>query len=113
MARRYWLHNAAAGRHSSRQSTGSRSPNMPDWSGEIEKRLSSLDLDSTHEIEVVEELSQHLDDRYQELISSGATDADARRDVLMELHHEQVPAGRQLKVMRQKRRERTLSGSTN
>jgi hypothetical protein len=86
---------------------------MPDWSGEIVKRLSSLDLDSAHEIEIVEELSQHLDDRYQELISSGATDADARRDVLMELNHEELSSPGRLKVMRQTRREPAASGRTS
>ena len=63
---------------------------MPDWSREISRRLSSLNLDSAREIEIVEELSQHLDDRYDELISGGTTDEDARRDVLMELHDEDL-----------------------
>jgi putative ABC transport system permease protein len=45
-------------------------------------------LDSTREI--IEELSQHLDDRYHELVSGGATDDDARRDALMELNYENL-----------------------
>jgi len=65
---------------------------MPDWREEIARRLSSLKLDSTHEIEMVEEVSQHLDDRYYELISGGAMDEDARRDVLMELNYEDLLA---------------------
>ena len=52
---------------------------MPDWSEEIGSRLSSLKLDSTRENEIVEELSQHLEDRYYELVSGGATDDDARQ----------------------------------
>jgi putative ABC transport system permease protein len=63
---------------------------MPDWSKEIAKRLPSLDLGSAHENEIIEELSQHLDDRYQELISRGATDGDAHRCVLRELHSEDL-----------------------
>lgn len=59
---------------------------MPSWSEEIARRLSSLNLGSVREVEIVEELSQHLDDRYNELIASGATDEDARRVVLMELN---------------------------
>jgi hypothetical protein len=43
-----------------RQSTGLRRQNMPDWREEIVRRLSSLELDSTREIEIIEELSQHL-----------------------------------------------------
>jgi putative ABC transport system permease protein len=60
---------------------------MPDWREEIARRLSSIKLDSTREIEIIEELSQHLEDRYLELVSGGATDDAARRDVLMELNY--------------------------
>jgi len=65
---------------------------MPDWREEIASRISSLKLDSTREIEIIEELSQHLEDRYHELVSSGATDDDARRDVLMEFNDGNLPA---------------------
>ncbi|HEY2467318.1 MAG TPA: permease prefix domain 1-containing protein [Terracidiphilus sp.] len=85
---------------------------MPDWSEEIAKRLSSLDLDSTREIEIVEELSQHLDDRYQELISSGAMDADARRDVLMELNYDELRTQERPKVIDETRRQSAAAGST-
>jgi putative ABC transport system permease protein len=63
---------------------------MPDWKEEITKRFSSLKLNSAHENEIIEELSQHLDDRYYELVSCGATDDDPRRDVLRELHSEDL-----------------------
>ena len=85
---------------------------MRDWREEIEKRLSSLDLDSKREIEIVEELSQHLDDRYQELISSGATNEDARREVLMELNYEDLLTQRRPRMMREARREPAAPGST-
>jgi len=64
---------------------------MPDWNEEIAARLSSVELDSTREIEIIEELSQHLDDRYQELIEGGATDRDARTAVLSELDFDSLP----------------------
>jgi hypothetical protein len=54
---------------------------MPDWREKIARRLSSLNLDSTRESDIIEELAQHLEDRYLELVSGGATDDDARRDV--------------------------------
>ena len=63
---------------------------MPDWREEIARRLSSLGLDSTRESDIIDELSQHLEDRYLELVSGGATDLDARRDVLMELNYENL-----------------------
>lgn len=65
---------------------------MPDWSEEIAKRFSSLKLESAREVEIVEELAQHLDDRYHELVSGGATENDARRDVLIELNDEKLLA---------------------
>ncbi|HEV8483083.1 MAG TPA: hypothetical protein VGV87_05970 [Blastocatellia bacterium] len=37
---------------------------MPDWKQEIRQRLASLKLDPTREAEIVEELNQHLKDRY-------------------------------------------------
>lgn len=63
---------------------------MPDWSGAIAKSLSSVKMDSTREIEIVEELSQHLDDRYHELIEAGVTDDDARQAVLRELNSDTI-----------------------
>jgi putative ABC transport system permease protein len=64
---------------------------MPDWKEEITKRFSSLKLDSTREVEIIQELAQHLEDRYHELVSGGATDEEARSDVLMELNSENLP----------------------
>lgn len=58
---------------------------MPDWKEEIIKRLEGLKLDPVREAEIVEELSQHLDDRYGELLARGATDEQASRAALAEL----------------------------
>jgi putative ABC transport system permease protein len=58
---------------------------MREWRHDIAVRLAPLQLPPTREAEVVEELSQHLDERYAELRASGASDAAARRDVLAEL----------------------------
>jgi putative ABC transport system permease protein len=49
---------------------------MPDWTQHVRPRLSTLRLSPTREAEIVEELSQHLDDRYRELIAGGLS-ADA------------------------------------
>jgi putative ABC transport system permease protein len=58
---------------------------MPDWKREIRRRLAPLKLAPTREAEIVEELSQHLDDRYEELLRGGATEEEARRAALVEL----------------------------
>ena len=55
---------------------------MPEWADDVRARLASLRLSPTREAEIVEELSQHLDDRYQELIAGGASPDEARRAAL-------------------------------
>ena len=58
---------------------------MPEWKPEILLRLGPLKLAPARESEIAEELSQHLEDRYQELISSGLTEDAAFRTALDEL----------------------------
>ena len=58
---------------------------MPDWKVEIRRLLSPLRLPATREAEIVEELTQHLEDRYAQLIHSGARSDEAFKTVLLEL----------------------------
>ena len=58
---------------------------MPEWADEVRARLASLRLAPTREAEIVEELSQHLDDRYHELIAGGASPDEAQRAALAAL----------------------------
>jgi putative ABC transport system permease protein len=58
---------------------------MPKWDADLRARLAGLQLTPAREAEIIEELSQHLDDRYEELRASGSSDADARRIALEEL----------------------------
>ena len=55
------------------------------WASEVRTRLSSLSLSPTREAEIVDELSQHLDDRYRELIAGGASPEEATRLALADL----------------------------
>ena len=55
---------------------------MPDFKEEIRKRLQSLGLAPARENEIAEELSQHLEDEYDHALSRGATEEDARQEVL-------------------------------
>jgi putative ABC transport system permease protein len=59
--------------------------NMPDWKVEISKRLAGLKLEPTREAEIIEELSQHLEDCFSDLLSSGSTVEEALRATLKEL----------------------------
>jgi putative ABC transport system permease protein len=58
---------------------------MPDWMNEITGRVSALKLAPVREAEIVEELAQHAEDRYQELLSDGMAEAEAARVVFAEL----------------------------
>ena len=58
---------------------------MPDWSSEIRQRLAGLKVDPAREQSIVEEIAQHLDDRYAELLAQGAAPEKALRSALDEL----------------------------
>jgi predicted permease len=73
---------------------------MPDWKSHIRTRLASLSLSPTREAEIVEELSQHLDERYEELRAQGTSDAEARRLALEELRDHETLA-RYMRPLRQ------------
>jgi predicted permease len=65
---------------------------MHEWRDEILKRLASLKLPPAREAEIVEEVSQHLEDRYQDLVARGATKEQARRVALEELRENDLLA---------------------
>jgi putative ABC transport system permease protein len=50
---------------------------MLDWKLHIRSRLTSLRLSPAREREIVEELAQHLEDRWRELVAGGATPEEA------------------------------------
>ncbi len=58
---------------------------MRKWKDEIRRRLQESKLEPAREAEIVEELSQHLEDRYEELRARGASDEDAYGATLEEL----------------------------
>ena len=60
---------------------------MRDWKSEVRQRLENSGLDGSTEAEMVEELAQHADDRYNELLRSGEDEETASRIVRAELGH--------------------------
>jgi len=58
---------------------------MPDFKQQIRDRLAGSSLSPTREVEIVEELSQHLEDRYEQALSRGATEGEAYEAALFEL----------------------------
>lgn len=58
---------------------------MPEWKLEIRKHLAGLNLGPEREAEIIEELSDHLQQRYEELSARGAEQKEAFREVLAEI----------------------------
>ncbi|HKO11672.1 MAG TPA: ABC transporter permease [Acidobacteriaceae bacterium] len=67
---------------------------MPDWTQEVRQRLENLRIDPAREAIIIEELSQHLEDRYEELLLSDRSEADARQKALEELEDSELFASR-------------------
>lgn len=63
---------------------------MPDWSGEIRRRLSAVPLPPEREAAIVDEVAQHLEDRYQTLLASGQPAVEAERRAWRELEGDDV-----------------------
>jgi putative ABC transport system permease protein len=63
---------------------------MPEWKEEIRRRLAGLKLAPAREAAIVEELAQHLEDYYAELLEDGASEAEAERRTLEELRESEL-----------------------
>ena len=50
---------------------------MPDFRAEISARLSELQLSPAREAEIVDELSQHLEQEYERAVNGGASEEEA------------------------------------
>jgi predicted permease len=57
---------------------------MHDWQSEVRERLASLRLRPEREADIVDEISQHLAERYREAMSAGASPDEAARLALAE-----------------------------
>jgi hypothetical protein len=75
---------------------------MPEWKEHLRPRLARLRLSPAREAEIIEEMSLHLEQRYEELRALGETDEDARRLALDELS-EPDALERHMKPLRQAR----------
>jgi predicted permease len=65
---------------------------VPEWKQEIHRQLAAAKLAPTREAEIVEELAQHMELLYEELLADGATPEEARRLILEELSDNQALA---------------------
>jgi predicted permease len=84
---------------------------MPDWKNTIQQQLAGLTLEPTREAEIVEELTQHLEDRYQELLRNGTAPVKAYQITLAELPDSDVLVEQLRKVEQQAVQEIIISGA--
>jgi predicted permease len=65
---------------------------MPDWKNEIAKRLAALRLEPSREAAIVEELSEHIEQRYEDLLAAGIGEREALDFSLAELENPELIA---------------------
>src|ERR1700675_2049064 len=65
---------------------------MLEWKPEILRRLAPLKLSPAREREIAEEIAQHLEDRYHELLDTGQSEDAAFRTAIDELKGEDLLA---------------------
>jgi predicted permease len=58
---------------------------MPDWKSIVRNRIAPLRLEGAAEADLADELTQHLEDRYRELCSGGASEEEAYQRAISEL----------------------------
>ncbi|HZF30798.1 MAG TPA: ABC transporter permease [Gammaproteobacteria bacterium] len=83
---------------------------MHEWSLLVRPHLASLQMDPAREAEIVEEISQHLEQRYEELLAGGATEDAARRLLTQELRESDALSA-QLAPLRQAHAPRPIGPS--
>src|SRR5688572_8756135 len=79
---------------------GGRVESRGDWKPALLARLARLSLRPAREQEIIEELSQHLDDRYSDLRAGGATHEAAMQLAIDEIEDEDLLA-REMRPLRQ------------
>jgi putative ABC transport system permease protein len=84
---------------------------VPDWKAEIKQRLAKLVLEPTREAAIVEELAQHLEDRYAESLAGGMAPAEAERRTRAELSGNELLARELRRVERQIPQEHVVIGT--
>src|SRR4030095_12267932 len=84
---------------------------MPDFKAEISARLSELQLSPVREAEIVEELSQHLEQQYERALNGGASEEEARTKALEELNTPDLLRRELRNVERRVVQEPTVSGT--
>jgi len=83
---------------------------MPDWKEQIRKRLAGAKLNAAQENEIVEELTQHLDDAYQQALRNGATETEAYHSTISQLTEGNLLGEEIRRVYKPVRQEQIVAG---
>jgi len=59
---------------------------MPDFKVDVRARVAKLGLSPVRQEEIVEELSQHLEEEYERTLSCGASEDEARQQAFEQLN---------------------------
>ena len=70
---------------------------MPDWEKVVHERFASLGIDPASNTDIIEELVQHLDDKYRELCASSLAEDECQRRLEAELDDEALRSYTSLK----------------
>jgi putative ABC transport system permease protein len=84
---------------------------MPPWKQIVRQKLAPLHLSPERELEIAEELAQHLDDCYTEMLRGGATEDEACHAALAELSESELLARELRRVERQAAPEPIVLGT--
>jgi macrolide transport system ATP-binding/permease protein len=85
---------------------------MSEWKQEIGRRLANIQLEPAREAAIIEELAQHLEDCYAELLAGGASSAEAERRTLAELNESELLQRELQRVEQQFPHEPIIPGTT-
>src|SRR5260221_12652 len=83
---------------------------MPEWDGEIRKRLAGLSLTGPREAELMEEVSAHLDDVYRDGLARGLAREESRRAALESLQEGEWQRG--MRRLRQSHKQEPIALGT-
>ena len=83
---------------------------MPDWKSLIRQRIAALRLTPAAESDLTEELAQHLEDRYRELLDDGVRETEAYRRVAAEQDDSEAIRGLSTASRRMPRNEAVPGG---
>src|SRR5947207_15434633 len=84
---------------------------MTDFRVEIRARLAELQLSPVREAEIVEELSQHLEQEYERAVGGGASEELARQKVLEQLNASELLSRELKRVERRVSQEPVAPGA--